>query len=163
MTLKIINKKNIRQLSIRKKTASRICAVQVLYELSFFLNNLDFIIKSYFENYLNPILLDLNIKNIDEDLFYNIIKGVDKNILNIDEIISVNLAKKWSIKRLSKTEISVFRLAVYELCYEQNFTKKTVINEYISIFEVFGGDANFANGILENISKNKNESSLYLQ
>ena len=155
MTLKIINKKNIRQLSIRRKTASRICAVQVLYESSFCLNNIDFIIKSYFENYLYKILLDLNIKNIDEDLFYSIIKGVDKNILKIDEIITLNLADKWSLDRLSKTEIVVFRLAVYELCFKQTFSKQTIINEYISIFEAFGGNTDFANGILENISQNK--------
>ena len=157
MTLKIINKKNIRQLSIRKKTASRICAVQVLYETSFCLNNIDSIIKSYFENYLNTILLDLNIKNIDEDLFYSIIKGVNENNLKIDEIINENLSEKWSFERLSKIEISVLRLAVYELCYEQMFSKKTVINEYISIFEAFGGNTDFANGILENISQNKND------
>ena len=157
MTLKTTNKKNIRQLSIRKKTAARICAVQVLYETSFCLNNTDFIIKSYFENYLHTILLDLNIKNIDEDLFYSIIKGVDEKNLKIDEIITENLSEKWSLERLSKTEISVFRLAVYELCYEQMFSKKTVINEYISIFEAFGGNTDFANGILENISQNKND------
>ena len=157
MTLKIINKKNIRQLSVRKKTASRICAVQVLYESSFCLNNIDLIIKSYFENYLHKILLDLNIKNIDEDLFYSIIKGVDEKNLKIDQIITENLSEKWSFERLSKTEISVFRLAVYELCYEQMFSKKTVINEYISIFEAFGGNTDFANGILENISQNKND------
>ena len=29
------------------------------------------------------------------------------------------------------------------------------MNEYISIFEVFGGNADFANGILDNISKTK--------
>ena len=31
--------------------------------------------------------------------------------------------------------------------------KITLINEYISIIEVFGGNPDFANGILENISK----------
>ena len=155
MTLKIINKSNIRQLSVRKKTASRICAVQVLYETSFCLNNIDYIIKYFLENYLNPILLDLNIKNIDVDLFDSIIKGVNENNLKIDVIITENLSEKWSIERLSKTEISVFRLAVYELSYQQTFSRQTVINEYISIFEAFGGNTDFANGILENISQNK--------
>ena len=155
--MKIINKSNIRHLSVRKKTASRICAVQVLYESSFCLNNIDYIIKYFFENYLNPILLDLNIKKIDEDLFYSIIKGVDDNNLIIDKLITEKLSKKWSLERLSKTEIVVFRLAVYELCYKQRFSKQTIINEYISIFEAFGGNTDFANGILENISQNKND------
>ncbi len=155
MTLKIINKSNIRQSSVRKKTASRICAVQVLYESSFCLNNIDYIIKYFFENYLNPILLDLNIKKIDEDLFYSIIKGANENNLKIDKIITENLSEKWSLERLSKTEIAVFRLAVCELCFKQTFSKQTIINEYISIFEAFGGNTDFANGILENISQNK--------
>ena len=104
--MKNINKKNIRQLSVRKKTASRICAVQVLYESSFCLNNIDFIIKSYFENYLHAILLDLNIKNIDEDLFHSIIKGVGEKNLKIDEIITENLSEISVLLSLSKDHFS---------------------------------------------------------
>jgi N utilization substance protein B len=152
--LEILNKENIRQPSVRKKTASRICAVQVLYESSFLLKNIELIINSYFKNYLNPILLELNIKDIDRQLFNSIIEGVNENIIEIDLIITKNIAQNWSFDRLSKTEISVFRLAVFELSFVQNFSKKTIINEYISIFESFGGNANFANGMLENISKN---------
>ena len=154
MKLKISNKENIRQPSVRKKTASRICAVQVLYESSFLLKNIELIINSYFKNYLNPILLELNIKDIDRQLFNSIIEGVNENIIEIDLIITKNIAQNWSFDRLSKTEISVFRLAVFELSFVKNFSKKTIINEYISIFESFGGNANFANGMLENISKN---------
>jgi|TARA_B110000208_G_scaffold60496_1_gene78767 N utilization substance protein B len=152
--LEILNKENIRQPSVRKKTASRICAVQVLYESSFLLKNIELIINSYFKNYLNSILLELNIKDIDRQLFNSIIEGVNENIIEIDLIITKNIAQNWSFDRLSKTEISVFRLAVFELSFVKNFSKKTIINEYISIFESFGGNANFANGMLENISKN---------
>ena len=154
MKLEILNKENVRQPSVRKKTASRICAVQVLYESSFLLKNIELIINSYFKNYLNPILLELNIKDIDKQLFNSIIEGVNENIIEIDLIITKNIAQNWSFYRLSKTEISVFRLAVFELSFVKNFSKKTIINEYISIFESFGGNANFANGMLENISKN---------
>ena len=155
MNLKIENKNNIRQSSVRKKTASRICAVQVLYESSFSLKNIKSIINSFFENYLGNILIEMNIKKIDEDLFNTIVDGVNNNISKIDKIITYNLSDQWSLDRLSKTEISVFRLAVFELLFHKHFSKKTIINEYISIFEAFGGNANFANGILENIFKNE--------
>ena len=69
------------------------------------------------------------------------------------EIISLNLSKKWSIDRLNETEKSILRLATYELLFFKKFKKLTIINEYISIIEVFGGSPDFANGILENISK----------
>ena len=151
--LEIKSFSNIRHQSIRKKTASRICSTQVLYESSFLVNNIDIIIKSYIENHLILVLASLDIKNFDEILFNTIIKGVFENLINIDLIISNNLSKDWSIERLSKTEISVLRLATFELCFEKKFKKVTIINEYISIIEAFGGNANFANGILENISK----------
>tara|TARA_B110001450_G_scaffold163775_1_gene152685 strand:+ start:71 stop:544 length:474 start_codon:yes stop_codon:yes gene_type:complete len=144
---------NIRHLSIRKKTASRICSTQVLYELSFSINNIDIIVKTYLEDHLSSVLSSLDIKNFDEVLFNTLVNGVFQNSIKIDELISDNLSQDWSLERLSKTEISVLRLATFELCFEKKFNKVTIINEYISIIEAFGGNANFANGILENISK----------
>ena len=146
-------KDNIRHISIIKKTASRICATQVLYGASFVESDIDFLIKSYMDNYLPSILTELGIKQIDTDLLISITKGVFKNILSIDNIISKHLSKKWSFNRLSQTEKAVLRLATYELCFVKRFNKIIIINEYISIIESFGGNPNFANGILENISQ----------
>ncbi len=146
-------KDNVRHNSILKKTASRICSTQVLYGASFLESEIDLLIKSYVDNYLPSFLIELGIKQIDIDLFYSITKGVYKNIPSIDNIISKHLSEKWSINRLSETEKSVLRLATYELCYDKKFKKIIIINEYISIIETFGGNPNFANGILENISK----------
>ena len=151
--LEIKSFSNFRHLSVRKKTASRICSAQILYETSFLINDVEMIIKSYMENHLIYVLSSLDIKKFDESLFNTIIKGVYENLEKLDEIISDNLSKDWSIERLSKTEISVLRLATFELCFQNRFNKVTIINEYISIIEAFGGNADFANGILENISK----------
>ena len=146
-------KENLRHISIRKKTASRICSTQVLYGASYSNCDIDKLIKSYMTNYLPLILKELNLKNLDYELLNTIIKGVYNNIFKIDEIISKKLSKNWSLDRLSQTEKSVLRLATYELLFEKKFKKLTIINEYISIIEVFGGSPDFANGILENISK----------
>ena len=151
-------KENLRHNSIRKKTASRICSTQVLYGASYSNCDIDKFIKSYMVNYLPSILKELDIKDLDYDLLNTIIKGVCNNILKIDEIISNKLSKNWSIDRLSETEKSVLRLATYELLFEKKFKKLTIINEYISIIEVFGGSPDFANGILENISKEINDN-----
>ena len=146
-------KENLRHISIRKKTASRICSTQVLYGASYSNCDIDILINSYLSNYLPTILKELNLKDLDYELLNTIIKGVYNNILKIDEIISKKLSKNWSLERLSQTEKSVLRLATYELLFEKKFKKLTIINEYISIIEVFGGSPDFANGILENISK----------
>ena len=145
-------KDNVRHNSILKKTASRICSTQVLYGSSFVESEIDLLIKSYVDNYLPSFLIELGIKKIDIELFNSITKGVCQNISSIDNIISKHLSEKWSFNRLSETEKSVLRLATYELCYDKKFKKIIIINEYISIIESFGGNPNFANGILENIS-----------
>ena len=150
--VKLNIKDNVRHNSILKKTASRICSTQVLYGASFVESEIDLLIKSYVDNYLPSFLIELGIKKIDIDLFNSITKGVYKNISSIDNIISKHLSEKWSFNRLSETEKSVLRLATYELCYDKKFKKIIIINEYISIIESFGGNPNFANGILENIS-----------
>ena len=116
-------KENIRHISIRKKTASRICSAQVLYGFSFLDYDIDFSIKSYIENYLSIILKELSLQKLDFQLFESNIKGVYNNLTKIDNIISKNLSKSWTIERLSETEKSILRLATYELLFEKKFNR----------------------------------------
>ena len=153
MLSKLKQKHNIRVKSVRKKTAARIAAVQILYISR--INEIDIISAKhdYLSNYQKFILTELDIKNIDKDLLNEIILYVENNIKKIDSFISDNLSNKWKIERLSITELNIIRLSVYELCVSSRFDSKTIINEYISIFKSFSGNVDFANGILDNISK----------
>ena len=151
--IKCDKKSNIRHTSVRKKTGSRICSTQVLYGAFFLNSDINKIINTFLENYSSFILKKLDIKEIDLNLFKSITHGVLNNIDNIDKLISDNLSSDWSFERLSVTEKTILRLATYELCFDRNFNKITIVNEYISIMTVFGGDPNFANAILEKISE----------
>ena len=145
-------KNNFRPKSVRKKTAARISAVQVLY-LSLVGNvPLDEAIDLYFVSFENLLLEPLKISNLDMKLFKKIIYGVEKNKIEIDFYVSNNLNKDWKINRLSVNELNIFRLSIFELIFDNSFNKKTIINEYIGIFSVFCGDVNFANGFLDGIS-----------
>lgn len=150
---KCFEKSNVRHNSIRKKTGSRICSTQVLYGLAFEDNDINLTIDAFLDNYLFFILKKLNIKEIDIYLFKSIIFGVLKNKDEIDNLISDNLSTNWSLDRLSLTEKIILRSATYELLFENNFKKLTIINEYISIMSAFGGDPSFTNAILEKISE----------
>ncbi len=147
------NNLNVRQLSVRKKTAARICAVQVLYSSMIGNISIQEAINNFQSFYQEYILNELNIKKIDLDLFNEILFNVEKNKKLIDKFISENLAQNWAFDRLSLTELSIFRLSVYELCISLKFDKKTIINEYVSMFGVFSSNVSFANGFLDNISK----------
>ena len=57
-------KENLRHISIRKKTASRICSAQVLYGVSYSDCDIDKLIKSFMINYLPSTLEELGLKDL---------------------------------------------------------------------------------------------------
>ena len=146
---------NIRHKSIRKKTASRIAAIQILYLHQFNDQPLFESISIYELNYKKFLLEKLDIKELDTNLLSDLLENFDKNIDAYDTIIEKNLSKDWKIARLGRNELNILRLSIFELKFFKKFDKKTIINEYVSLFNNFCGEPDFANGFLNNVLKSK--------
>jgi len=146
---------NIRHKSIRKKTASRIAAIQILYLHQFNDQPLFESISIYELNYKKFLLEKLDIKELDTNLLSDLLENFDKNIDAYDTIIEKNLSKDWKIARLGKNELNILRLSIFELKFFKKFDKKTIINEYVSLFNNFCGEPDFANGFLNNVLKSE--------
>ena len=146
---------NIRHKSIRKKTASRIAAIQILYLHQFNDQPLDESISTYELHYKKFLLEKLDIKELDTNLLSDLLENFDKNTDAYDTIIEKNLSKDWKIGRLGKNELNILRLSIFELKFFKKFDKKTIINEYVSLFNNFCGEPDFANGFLNNVSKSE--------
>lgn len=56
----------------------------------------------------------------------------------------------WKLKRMGKVELSILRLALYEMKYDDHIPEKVAINEAVELAKKFGGDESpaFVNGIL---------------
>lgn len=56
----------------------------------------------------------------------------------------------WKTSRMSKVDLAIIRLAVYEIKYEESIPVKVSINEAVELAKKFGGDesASFINGVL---------------
>ena len=146
---------NIRHKSIRKKTASRIAAIQILYLHQFNDQSL-FESISVYELYYKKFLLEkLDIKELDIKLLSDLLENFDKNTDVYDTIIEKNLSKDWKITRLGKNELNILRLSIFELKFFKKFDTTTIINEYVSIFNNFCGEPDFANGFLNNVLKSE--------
>ncbi len=142
---------NIRHKSIRKKTASRIAAIQILY-LHQFSDQLLVESISIFDKYFKNFLLEnLEIKELDAKLLHNLLINFDKNKCAYDSIIEKHLSKDWKIGRLGANELNILRLSIFELKFLKKFDKKTIINEYVSLFNNFCGEPDFANGFLNKV------------
>ena len=90
-----------------------------------------------------------------EDIDYanGIVDGVTEHMEEIDEVIS-SAAKGWAVSRMPKVDLSVLRIAVFELLFDKKAPKKVIINEAVRIATKYGGDDSprFINGVLGNIA-----------
>ena len=93
---------NTRHKSIRKKTASRIAAIQILYLHQFNDQPLFESISIYELHYKKFLLEKLDIKELDTNLLSDLLENFDKNTDAYDTIIEKNLSKDWKITRLGK-------------------------------------------------------------
>lgn len=80
--------------------------------------------------------------------------GVFENIEFIDGIISKHL-KNWTINRVSKTDLSLMRLAVYEMKFCDDIPENVTINEIVELAKIYCGEKgpSYINGVLGSISR----------
>ena len=97
-------------------------------------------------------LFDEELENPSEsELFY--INSKSKGILeHIDEIDALINEKStgWKTSRMAKVDLSIIRIAVYEIKYEDDIPFKVSANEAVELAKKYGADESpaFVNGIL---------------
>lgn len=86
----------------------------------------------------------------------DILFGVSKNEEKINSLISSKLKEKWTIDRVSKINISLLKLAIYEMLYS-DVPYKVAINEVIELAKKYSDEqaSSFINGILASIVKDE--------
>ena len=89
----------------------------------------------------------------------DIVQGINKNEQEIITIIKSILSEKWTIERISKINLSILKLAIYEIKYK-DIPFKAEINEAIELAKKYGDEnsGKFINGALAKAVKElKNE------
>lgn len=82
------------------------------------------------------------------------ILGIEEHEKEITEKIEENLKAEWKLERISKMDLAILKLAIYEIKYKE-IPFKVVINEAVELAKKYGEDnsKNFVNGILASIVK----------
>ena len=72
-----------------------------------------------------------------------------EKIPDLDSQIN-EIAKGWTTKRMGKVELTILRLALFEIQFDEDVPEKVAINEAVELAKKFGGDdsPSFVNGIL---------------
>ncbi|MCC8168050.1 MAG: transcription antitermination factor NusB [Clostridiales bacterium] len=97
--------------------------------------------------------------NEEEEAYINS-KSADI-ISHIDELdAAINeRAFGWKTSRMSKVDLTIIRLALYEIRYEDDIPLKVAINEAVELAKVYGTNdsASFVNGILARFAGDRNQ------
>lgn len=131
-----------------KRSIMREEAFKLIYSLEI---QKDKDVKDQLELYLeNSEIEDKNAIEYIND----VVLGIDKNKEKILETIKKHLKSDWKIERISKIDLCILEIAIYEIKYK-NLPYKVAINEAVELAKKYGEDTsgNFINGVLANVIK----------
>ena len=88
----------------------------------------------------------------DKEYIHNIIEGVMKEVSAIDQYIIKN-SKDWTIDRMSRIDLAIMRVAIFEILYREDIPASVSINEAVELAKKYSHEdaGSFINGILGSI------------
>lgn len=144
---------SMKPVPVRKRTAARLGAIQVNYEVGMTQKSLTDAMAQFLSHYAADIASEMQVKKIDEGHFTELSALMADKKDEIDALIEERLDDGWSLQRLARHELSALRAAVVELKYMPHIPAKAVISEYASLTDAYQGDVKFVNAITDRIAR----------
>jgi N utilization substance protein B len=128
------------------RRASREVAMKLLYQTE--------IQKSDREWQLNFALENSSFTCKDKTYIKDIVGGTFNNIEEIDLLIE-KYAIGWKLNRISKVDLSILRVGIYEILFREDIPYNVSINEAVEMAKKYSTQeaGSFINGILSKIPK----------
>ena len=132
-----------------QRSAMRELAFKLVYEIEVQKESEEEQLQIFLEN--NDIV-DTNVVEYLKDIK----NGIKANEDEINTLITSNLKDNWSLNRISKINLSLIKLAIYEMVY-QSLPYKVAINEVVELAKKYADESApvFINGILASVVKEK--------
>lgn len=88
----------------------------------------------------------------------SILDGILEHCDEIDALID-ELAIGWKLERMPKVDLTILRVAIYEMKYRKDISHSVSINEAVELAKQFGGDRSSAyiNGMLGTLARRLEE------
>ena len=97
---------------------------------------------------------DLEFNTTDAEYIRSKYEKIAEKLPKIDEAINRETTG-WNTGRMAKVDLTIIRLAVYEIKYDESVPTSVAINEAVELAKKYGEDKskNFVNGVLASIVK----------
>ncbi len=105
----------------------------------------------------------INTLRTEDDIAFarSLYEGVNEHCSEIDDVIE-NYLKDWSLKTISKVELTILRIAAYELMFKTDVPQGVVINEAVELAKKYCDDGkhSYINGVLGAYVKDKESGNI---
>ena len=100
-------------------------------------------------------MLEIQPGEKESDYMEALYEGVRKNVSGIDEIIE-KFAVGWKLDRIMRVDLTILRLAIYELNY-LGLTEAVAVNEALELARAYSTPeaVSFVNGVLGSMLRSK--------
>ncbi|HEY3920240.1 MAG TPA: transcription antitermination factor NusB [Stellaceae bacterium] len=139
----------------RRRTASRLAAVQALYQIDVTGASPANVVMEFVKHRLTGDVELENFGAADEGLFADLVEGASARREDIDRGISSALTPDWPLERLEIILRAILRAGVYELLARRDVPARVVISEYLDIAHAFfaGKEPGLVNGVLDRVAR----------
>ena len=141
----------------RKKlrSATRLALVQALYQIEISGHTSDQVAAEFLSYQKGAVGVDEQVREIDDQLFSEMLNKVQEDIEALDELVSNVLTKGWSMDRLGATMRALMRASCYELTNRMDVPGKVVIKEYVDMARRFYDveETGFVNAALDRLAR----------
>lgn len=131
----------------RKKSREK--AMELLFSMELTKDDASYAIENFMENY------EEDINELDLQYIKTILSGVEQNKAEIDKIIEGNL-QNWKVDRISKINLTILRMAIYEMQNLKDVPGKVAVNEALELCKIYSDEksVSFINAVLDKVLRN---------
>ncbi len=144
----------------RTRTASRVAAVQALFQSEQAQDNAETVIDQFVRHRLGELpgtggFEDGRVPDAEVPLFARIVRGAVAQQDSIDRMLAEALPADWPLGRIDPVLRAVLRAGSAELAMSGGAPAKVVINEYLDVARGFftGGEPGMANAVLDRLAR----------
>lgn len=126
---------------------SREAAIKIVYQNGFLESDLQKVLDTYY-----VACEEDELKNLEKEFIKDIVFGVNEHMSELDALIN-EFSKEWTLDRMSRVDIAVLRVAIYEMLYRPDIHPSVSINEAVEFAKKYSYEdaGSFVNGILGGI------------
>jgi len=137
-----------------QRSASRLAAVQALYQIEFGGSTAGAVIQEFIDRRLGAKIDGDQYAEADHNFFRLVVSGEMGQREEIDKLLQNSLGDKHSLTKMDGILRALLRAATFELLMQKDIPMRVILDEYMNVAHAFysGPEPKLVNGVLDNLA-----------